>query len=172
MVIPHYQHLPFLKRLVLLFVICSLFTLPVTAQTSVTDDEVNAVAKQLYCPVCENIPLDACGTAACVQWREEIRTQLSSGLTEQQVIDDFVSRFGERVVGTPQDPALRALSLVTPWIFAAIVLLAGIYIVLRWQARRQTEAGSTEALIMADEHFDTAEQDYRLRVERDLKERL
>jgi cytochrome c-type biogenesis protein CcmH/NrfF len=28
-----------------------------------TDDEVNAIASQLYCPVCENIPLDACGTA-------------------------------------------------------------------------------------------------------------
>jgi len=34
-----------------------------------TDDEVNAIAKQLYCPVCENISLDACGTAACEQWR-------------------------------------------------------------------------------------------------------
>ncbi|NQS91637.1 MAG: hypothetical protein HQ574_04445, partial [Chloroflexi bacterium] len=42
----------------------------VTAQGSdPTDDDVNAIAKQLYCPVCENIPLDACGTAACEQWR-------------------------------------------------------------------------------------------------------
>ena len=30
-----------------------------------TDDEVNAIAKELYCPVCENISLDACGTTAC-----------------------------------------------------------------------------------------------------------
>ena len=26
----------------------------------VTDDQVNAVAKKLNCPVCENVPLDAC----------------------------------------------------------------------------------------------------------------
>ena len=54
--------------LILLFVL----SIPVTgfAQGSdPTDDDVNAVAKQLYCPVCENIPLDACGTAACEQWR-------------------------------------------------------------------------------------------------------
>ena len=33
------------------------------AQSDVpTDDEVNAVARQMYCPVCENIPLDVCPT--------------------------------------------------------------------------------------------------------------
>ncbi len=30
-----------------------------------TDDEVNRIAKQLYCPVCENTPLDVCPTQAC-----------------------------------------------------------------------------------------------------------
>ena len=40
---------------------------------SITDDQVNAVAKQLYCPVCENIPLDVCPTQACAEWRELMR---------------------------------------------------------------------------------------------------
>ena len=43
---------------------------------SPTDDEVNAVASQLYCPVCENIPLDVCPTQACEQWRATIREKL------------------------------------------------------------------------------------------------
>ena len=30
-----------------------------------TDDAVNKIAKQLYCPVCENTPLDVCPTEAC-----------------------------------------------------------------------------------------------------------
>jgi len=42
---------------------------PALAQTpqppKVTDDAVNSVAKELYCPVCENIPLDVCPTQAC-----------------------------------------------------------------------------------------------------------
>ena len=45
-----------------------------------SDDQVNAIAKQLYCPVCENIPLDVCGTQACAQWRELIREKLAAGL--------------------------------------------------------------------------------------------
>lgn len=98
--------------------------IPVAAQRIVTDDEVNAIAKKLYCPVCENIPLDTCGTAACSDWRYEIRLQLEAGKTEQEIIDDFVLRFGDRVVGTPQDPLLRAISLITP--IVAIIAALGI----------------------------------------------
>ena len=29
-------------------------------QPTPSDDEVNAIARQLYCPVCENTPLDVC----------------------------------------------------------------------------------------------------------------
>ena len=42
-----------------------------------SDDEVNRIAHQLYCPVCENTPLDVCPTEACRQWRDLIRQQLA-----------------------------------------------------------------------------------------------
>jgi cytochrome c-type biogenesis protein CcmH/NrfF len=91
--------------------------------TTVTDDQVNSIAHKLYCPVCENITLDTCATAACADWRNEIHIQLEAGRTEDQIIADFVQRFGDRVVGTPQDSVLRALSLVTPWLIIAVVLI-------------------------------------------------
>lgn len=105
-----------------------LLALPVAAQEDdgiVTDDDVNDIASQLYCPVCENIPLDTCGTAACEDWRYEIRLQLEAGMTEDQIIDDFVARFGDRVVGTPQDPILRLISLVTPWVVIGLGVFFG-----------------------------------------------
>lgn len=105
------------------------------AVTTVTDDQVNAIANKLYCPVCENITLDTCGTAACADWRYEIRLQLESGMTEEQIVEDFVRRFGDRVVGTPMDPLLRALSLGTPWLLVAVALGA-VALVFR---RRRTE---------------------------------
>ena len=66
-----------------------------------TDDDVNAIAKQLYCPVCENIPLDACGTQACEQWRGIIRDKLAAGWTEEQIKDYFVAQYGDRVLAEP-----------------------------------------------------------------------
>jgi cytochrome c-type biogenesis protein CcmH len=103
----------------------------VQAQRVVTDDEVNAIAKTLYCPVCENIPLDACGTAACDDWRYEIRLQLEAGKTEQEIVDDFVRRFGDRVVGTPQDPLLRAVALIVPLVGIVAALGLALYVFTR-----------------------------------------
>lgn len=130
---------------------------------TITDDQVNAIAKKLYCPVCENITLDTCGTAACADWRYEIRLQLEQGKGEQAIIDDFVNRFGDRVVGTPQDAALRALSLVTPW-----VIIGGILLLLGWmllsRQRRQSAAAPATAPAVSG-----SAQKYQDLIERDLQ---
>lgn len=143
--------------------VCAGLVLPVAAQQSqpearvVSDDEVNAIATKLYCPVCENIPLDTCGTAACADWREEIRTMLVSGMNEEEIIDDFVRRFGDRVVGTPQDPVLRALSLITPWLVTVMGLAAGTYFFLR----RTNPAPASPAASEGSSYHDLLERDLK-----------
>ncbi len=135
----------------------------------VTDDEVNAVASKLYCPVCEGVPLDTCGTQACAQWRDEIKIQLESGQSEQQVIDSFVARFGDRVVGTPQTPTLRALSLVTPWVISAAALLVAVVTFIRWRINqaRDDKVATPTAAASHSENMDA----YRARLEKDLARR-
>ena len=54
-----------------------------------TDDEVNRIAKQFYCPVCESTPLDVCPTEACRQWRELIRSMLADGKSEEEIKQYF-----------------------------------------------------------------------------------
>jgi cytochrome c-type biogenesis protein CcmH len=170
-----------LALLFFLLLVLLLSLSPASAQgggsgTKVSDDDVNNVARKLYCPVCENIPLDTCGTAACAQWREEIRVQLSSGRSEQQVINDFVNRFGDRVVGTPQDPTLRALSLITPWIISAIALVIAVATFVRWrmsQARGEPEPALSSAPSEGapQSASNKSLEEYRLRLERDLAQR-
>jgi cytochrome c-type biogenesis protein CcmH len=122
----------------------------------VTDDQVNAIAQKLYCPVCENIPLDACGTAACADWRAEIRQYLEAGWTEQQIIEDFVRRFGDRVVGTPQDPILQALSLVTPWLLIGVGVITAFAFFYRWRRSNVPPAITPAA---SNRYRDLLEQD-------------
>lgn len=125
----------------------------------VTDDEVNAIAKQLFCPVCENIPLDTCGTAACSDWRYEIRLQLEANASEQEIIDDFVYRFGDRVVGTPRSTIPRLLSLVTPW----IAIAAGLYFGLRFLMNNRQK---TALAVSSDDR--SADSSYRDLLEQDV----
>jgi cytochrome c-type biogenesis protein CcmH len=142
-----------------------LLALPAAAQSSISDDEVNEVARKLYCPVCENIPLDVCPTLACSEWREEIRTQLASGATEQDVINDFVARYGEQVVGTPLDPMLRTLSLLTPWLIGLVAVLSAAFVLVRWR-------GGQPRRVLATVDTGTKDDDYyRTRIEQDLQAR-
>ncbi len=100
----------------------------------IPDDEVNAIAAEMYCPVCENIPLDVCGTQACHQWRELIRQRLAEGWTEQQIKDDFVRQYGDRVLAEPPAEGFNWLVYIMP----PVVILAGIFLLVRllrlWRA--------------------------------------
>lgn len=120
------------------------------AQQSVSDDEVNAIARQLYCPVCENTPLDVCPTQACKDWRELIRQQLSEGWTEQQILDYFAATYGPRVLAKP--PANGFSALV--WILPVIGLIGGgIFLwrlLRRWQYRPSLPAEPAKAGVSAN----------------------
>jgi cytochrome c-type biogenesis protein CcmH len=95
-----------------------------TPRPPVTDDQVNAIAKQMYCPVCENTPLDVCPTQACIEWRELIRDLLAEGKTEAEIKQYFVDRFGDRVLAAPPARGLNWLVYVIP----PIAILAGVFI--------------------------------------------
>lgn len=133
---------------------------------SVSDDDVNAIAKRMYCPVCENIPLDVCPTEACRQWRADIRAQLEAGRSADEIIASFVSRYGDRVVGVPQDDTLRGLSLVTPWIIALGVLAGAGAALARWRRLRAAPAAASSGA-----SADVSDDDYRARLETDLRAR-
>ena len=110
-------------QMLLIIAAALLFVSPAAAQTTVTDDLVNEVSKGLYCPVCESEPLDTCPTQACIDWRAEIRAQLEAGRTQEQIYDDFVTRYGERVLA---QPSASGLNLIL-WFGMPIALLIGGY---------------------------------------------
>jgi len=139
--------------------------MPTFAQDNVvSDNEVNAIAEKMYCPVCENIPLDECQTTTCVEWKEEIRAQLANGETSQEIIDSFVTRFGDHVVGTPQDPILRALTIIMPIIGSLLAIIVGIITFRRFGSHQKLKL-ENEIIGNPDEDSDEA---YRKRLEQDL----
>lgn len=105
-----------------------------------TDNEVNEIAKGLYCPVCPNTPLDVCETQACQDWREEIKMQLSAGWTKQEITDYFVEQYGERVLAEPERRGFTSMV----WILPVVTVLLGLVVVAqalrRWKRGVQVEA--------------------------------
>jgi cytochrome c-type biogenesis protein CcmH len=122
------------KKLVLVafgfFAIVALFLpaqLAFAQKPTPSDDAVNRIAHQLYCPVCENTPLDVCPTEACRQWRDLIRQQLSQGWTEDRIKQYFADQYGARVLAEPPRTGLNWLVYVLP----PLVILVGAFLLVR-----------------------------------------
>ena len=157
----------FLYALAFVFIFSALFTGFALAQSSVvTDDEVNAVAHQLYCPVCQNTPLDVCPTDACHDWREQIRGMIAEGKTEDEILQYFVDQFGDRVLAAP--PVSTKFNWII-YILPPLIILAGAIILFRslkeWTTPKAVEAGSGVEGIEAS----SQKNDYVARLEEELK---
>ena len=133
---------------------------------AVTDDEVNAVAKQLYCPVCENIPLDVCPTQACAQWRDLIRQKLSEGASAEEIKEYFADQYGERVLAVPRATGFNWLLVPVPIVafLAGAFILYRVFISLRKPAGQAAASGAPETTApLADEYVKRLEEELRKR---------
>ena len=135
---------------------------PVLAQQPTpSDNDVNKVAKQLYCPVCENIPLDVCPTQACAEWRELIRQKLAAGWTDQQIRDYFAVQYGDRVLSEPPQRGLNWLVYFLPPLF----FLGGALLVYSVLRKMRSVPAQQSAAQAADQPVDP----YLQKVEEELK---
>ncbi|MGD0877323.1 MAG: cytochrome c-type biogenesis protein CcmH [Anaerolineales bacterium] len=132
-----------MKRLAWIFGILMIFLTLSTwqayaQQMTPSDDQVNAIASQLFCPVCENTPLDVCQTEACHQWRELIRLMLTQGKSEAEIKQYFVDHYGARVLAEPPATGLNWLVyIIPPAAFLVGVFL--LYLAFRtWTQNRTT----------------------------------
>ena len=156
----------FLYVLIFIFSLSLLFTGIAFAQEPLpSDDEVNAVASQLYCPVCESTPLDVCPTEACRQWRDLIRTQLADGMNEDQIKQYFVDNYGARVLAEPPKQGYFWLAYLLP----PVIILAGAIMLFRsfkvWTKPQAASAG------LVEDQSDPSKDDYVARFEEEIKKR-
>lgn len=155
------KRLPLVLALTILLAL--LFAIPVAADDGVTDDQINAIASQLYCPVCENIPLDTCPTQACVQWRQVIHDKLAAGWSEAEIKTYFVDQYGDRVLAEPPARGFNWLIYVLP----PMVFLAGAYALIRvlkaWQKAPQETAAALGPAANRDPYIERLEEELRKR---------
>jgi cytochrome c-type biogenesis protein CcmH len=135
---------------------------------TVTDDDVNRVAKEMYCPTCENTPLDVCPTQTCQDWRDLIRQQLADGWTKEEILTYFGETFGDHVLA---EPPRRGFDLVV-WLLPVFGLIAGATLLYRYLTSiRTADLPQTAPASAASTHPASAADDYLARVEQELRDR-
>lgn len=130
-----------------------------------TDDQVNAIARELYCPVCENVTLDVCPTQACAQWRDLIRLKLSEGWSAEQIREYFADQYGDGVLSSP---SLRGFNrffyaLLALLLVAAIGLFLRVALKLRAGPQPGGASPSPDSGVKPDEYVQRLEEELKRR---------
>jgi len=131
-----------------------------------SDDQVNEIAADLYCPVCPNTPLDVCETLACSEWREQIREQLAAGMSNSEIADYFVEQYGERVLAKPRTSGFTLVLWILPLVGVGLGLVALGAVLRGW--RRDPDAAPPAAPLTALQE-DAVSAKMRERIEEELR---
>jgi len=137
---------------------------PAPAPTPSIDD-VNDIAKNMFCPVCENIPLDVCGTEACEMWRDEISDLLTLGFSEDEIYDYFYDRHGDMVLATPKATGFNLVLYILP----VVAIIVGLVFFVRY-LKTTTKNVETDAE-KVESKAEKKEDPYQNKLEDELKKR-
>ncbi len=89
--------------------------------SSITADQVNEIARELWCPLCSGVRLDSCELKACDQMKDEIAIKLASGDGLPEIKAYFIDQYGPQVLGEPPREGFNLLA----WILPFVVLIGG-----------------------------------------------
>jgi len=96
-----------------------------TVRAQSIDEQTVTIAKQLKCPVCQNIPVAYSQSQLAEEMRAVIREKVAQGESEEAIIQYFVDRYGEDVL---LEPRREGFSLLL-WVTAIGVLFFGAAVV-------------------------------------------
>lgn len=128
------------------------------------DDQAREISYLLMCPVCQGQSVAESNSQLAKDMRSIIRQKLEAGESKEEIINYFVNRYGESILGYPP---VRGVNLLL-WILPAIaVLFGGIGIGLFLYRSKATTGQETSIGKVQDTKED---KEYLKMVDRDLKD--
>jgi len=126
----------------LLLAACSTPALSNEAQPAVADvaleKRVTALSAELRCLVCQNQTIADSNAPLAVDLKNQVREKLASGMSDSDIIDFMVARYGDFVLYRPPVKATTTLL----WFGPPLLLLVGLWLFVRTVLRRRASATS------------------------------
>jgi cytochrome c-type biogenesis protein CcmH len=102
----------------------------------VSDQDVDEVASQLRCVVCQNLSVADSPSEMAGQMRAIVRERLAAGQTPAQVRQYFVERYGDWILLAPPQRGFTLLVWLAPLVAVLVGLTVVTLLVRRWTSRR------------------------------------
>jgi cytochrome c-type biogenesis protein CcmH len=121
-----------LKMMIPVGLLLMFLILPVTVH-GVSREDVLDVAKEMHPPGCtDSMTADYCMLSTAYDLRAEIAEMLAAGKKKQQIIDELVQKYGERILAAPQAKGFHWLAWILP---GASIIAGGLtigFLVSKW----------------------------------------
>lgn len=91
------------------------------------EDQIAEISGELMCPVCEGQSVAESNAQLARDMRAIIKTKLLEGQSKEEIIDYFVSSYGETILASPPP---RGFSVIL-WLLPVLSVLIGAAIILR-----------------------------------------
>jgi cytochrome c-type biogenesis protein CcmH len=129
-----------------LAIVLALSTAAPVALPAELEREARNLETAIVAPCCWSQQVSVHQSPAADQVRQDIRKRLARGETRQQILDDYVVQFGERILVEPPARGYKLMLYVFPPV-ALVVSAAGIVAIVRRATarRRTTTSGETAA---------------------------
>ena len=110
------------------------------AKDPVLEKRMVGLAENLRCLVCQNESLASSHAELAEDLRREVRELMQKGMTDQEIKDYLVARYGDFVL---YEPPLKSFTLLL-WLGPFALLIAGMgVLVFQMRNRRKTVAETT-----------------------------
>ena len=134
-----------MKRLfILMFCLLPVFAFAGEAQDMAADPVLEkrmiGLADKLRCLVCQNESLASSHAELAEDLRREVREQMQKGLSDEEIIDYLVSRYGDFVL---YEPPLKSYTLLLWFGPFALLVVAGLGLLFQLRKRRETVPEAT-----------------------------
>ena len=130
------------------------------------EEALQKTAREIYalimCPLCAGQTIAQSNNETSRQMRDLVLKKLRQGETKEEILEYFVSRYGERIMAKPRTEGFNVMLWFLPGVFGALAAIVIYSLIRRWLKRDQVKT------IPRFEEVHLAE--YKERLEKELKE--
>ncbi|MGH2788577.1 MAG: cytochrome c-type biogenesis protein [Actinomycetota bacterium] len=81
----------------------------------------NRVSQEVMSPFCDGLTVHDCPSQQSEELRFEILEMARAGMSSQEIVDELVTRYGERIRGVPEPTGVGLLV----WVLPVVAVVAG-----------------------------------------------
>lgn len=107
------------------------------AKVRTPEERVIHLASQIRCPSCAGLSVEQSDAPMARSSKDEIRTRVADGQTDEQIKAYFVSRYGDTALMSPERTGINRI----PWLLPVVVVL-GLLILLGYALRTWRNRGA------------------------------